>query len=91
MELILTNTHVSCWLCRGLPDEIAGAGGGCGLLGGGSECALVLFTKCIDGRVIVGGGGSAPLRSRLSADWLQAGAARMKKVKNKINKIWLHQ
>lgn len=57
----------------GLPDEIAGAGSRCGLLGGGRERALVLFTERIDGRVIVGGGSSTSLGSRLSAGWLQAG------------------
>lgn len=63
--------------CRGLPDEIAGAGSGCGLLGRGGECALVLFAECIDGGVSVGRGGAAPLGSRLSADWLQTGAAQI--------------
>lgn len=52
-----------------------GTGGGCGLLGGRRERALVLFAECVDGGVIVGGGGSAPLGRRLSADWLQTGAA----------------
>lgn len=60
---------------RGLPDEIVGTGIGCGLLGGRSERAFVLFAECVDGGVIVGGGGSAPLGGRLRADWLQAGAA----------------
>lgn len=64
-------------LCRRLPDDIAGASSGCGLLGGGSEGALVLFADCINGRVIVGSGSSTPQRSRLSADRLQAGAAPM--------------
>lgn len=75
---------------RVLPDEIAGAGGGCGLLGGGGERTLVLFTERIDGGVIVGGGGSAPLGSRLSAGRLQAGAARIKE-RSKIGTTWFHQ
>lgn len=80
-------------MCRPLPDEISGAGIGCGLLGGGSERALVLFAECIDGGVIVGGGGSAPLGSRLSADWLQAGAAKSEKWERfgAIAKITLHK
>lgn len=60
------------------------AGIGCGLLGGGSERALVLLAECIDGGVIVGGGGSAPLGSRLITDWLQAGTA---PIKSKIGKF----
>lgn len=65
-----------------LPDEIVGAGSGCGLLGGGSERALVLLAECVDGGVIVGGGGPASLGSRLSADRLQTGAAQVKKKKS---------
>lgn len=69
-----------------LPDEVVGAGSGCGMLGGGGERALVLFAQCIDGGVIVGGGGTASLGSRLSTDWLQTGAARIKeKKKEKSN------
>lgn len=66
-----------------LPDEVVRAGSGRGLLGGGSECALVLFAECIDSGVIVRGGGSAPLGSRLSADWLQTGTAPIKEVTNR--------
>lgn len=62
---VVSFPHNQCisWLCRGLPDKIAGASCGCGLLGGGSERALVLLTEGIDGRVIVRGGCSAPLWS----------------------------
>lgn len=80
-----SSSGASRYVCaRALPDEVAGAGGGRGLLGGGGERTLVLFTERIDGGVIVGGGSSAPLGRRLSADRLQAGAAKKKKkVKNR--------
>lgn len=62
-------------MCGGvLPDKVMGTGSWCGLLGGRSERALVLFTERIDGGVIVGGGRAAPLGSRLSSDWFQTGA-----------------
>lgn len=71
------------------PDNTAGAGGGRGLLGGRRERALVLLAKRVDGRVIVGRGGAAPLRRRLSADRLQAGAAATQKGRQKIAAISL--
>lgn len=89
-----SSSGASGYVCvRVLPDEIAGAGGGCGLLGGGGERTLVLLTERIDGGVTVGGCSSAPLGSRLSADRLQTGAAQIKKNKNrsKIGTIWLDQ
>lgn len=58
-----------------VPDKIVRAGSGRSLLGGGSECALVLFTECIDGGVIVRCSGPTALRSWLSTDRLQTGAA----------------
>lgn len=75
-----------------LPDEIARAGSGCGLLGRWSERALVLLTECIDSGVIVGGGGPASLGSRLSTDGLQTGAAQIFFLKfKKLKSFWLHQ
>lgn len=58
-----------------VPDKIVRAGSGRSLLGGGSECALVLFTECIDGGVIVRCSSPTALRSWLSTDRLQTGAA----------------
>lgn len=71
------------------PDNTARAGGGCGLLGGRRERALVLLAERVDGGVIVGGGGAAPLRRRLSADRLQARAAAAHKGRQKIAAISL--
>lgn len=71
------------------PDDAAGAGGGRGLLGGRRERAFVLLAERIDGGVIVRGGGAAPLRRRLSADRLQAGAAVAHKGRQKIAAISL--
>lgn len=48
------------------------AGGGSRLFGWRRHGALVLLTQCIPGGVIVGGGGSAVLGSRLVADGLHA-------------------
>lgn len=73
-----------------IPDKISGAGGGCGLLGGRGERALVLFAERVDGGVIVGGGGPAPLRGRLSTDRLQARAAVIQN-ETRIATIKLHQ
>lgn len=78
-----------CVECNVAPDNAAGAGGGRGLLGGRRERALVLLAERIDGGVIVWGGGAAPLRGRLSADRLQAGAAAAHKGRQKIAAISL--
>lgn len=78
-------------VAAGSPDEVAGAGSRCGLLGGGSERAFVLFTERIDGRVIVGGGSATALGSGLSAGWLQAGTELTIKSRQKLGKIWLRQ